>query len=233
MKQNPTNAVLHLGHSNGVVSLWSPSVGKALVSMLCHTAAVTDISIDREGNYLATAGIDGYLKIWDLRKFGFLHAFKLDKPANALDISERGCLAVGVGRKVQILRDAFHRPTDVTYLNHEIRTPNAALSGGGGLTAASRALLSNVSVNSLKFRPLEDVLCVGHSHGISSLIVPGSGEPNFDSYENNPFLTTKQRREAEVQNLLNKLSPDMIVLGMNRYFHPFTAICLHHFIFHQ
>jgi U3 small nucleolar RNA-associated protein 7 len=213
MKQNPNNAVMHLGHSNGVVSLWSPNSGKPLVSMLCHRAAVTDLAIDREGHYMATTGLDGYLKIWDIRKFQYLHSFKLDKPANALDISERGCLAVAEGRKIQILRNAFTRPYDVTYLQHEIRTPNAAMSHGGGITASTRALLSNVMINSLKFRPLEDVLCVGHSHGITSLIVPGAGEPNYDSFENNPFLTTRQRREAEVQNLLNKLSSDMIVLS--------------------
>lgn len=213
MKQNPHNAIMHLGHSNGIVTLWSPNSNKALVSMLCHRAAVTDLAIDRSGNYIATTGLDGYLKVWDVRKFSYLHSFKLEKPATAIDISERGCVAVATGRKVQILRNAFDRPYDVTYLNHEIRTPNQALSHGGGVTAATKALKSNVSISSLKFRPLEDVLCVGHSHGITSIIVPGSGEPNFDSYENNPFLTTKQRREAEVQNLLNKLPSEMIVLG--------------------
>lgn len=111
------------------------------------------------------------------------------------------------------MKDAFTTPRDITYLNHEIRTPNAALSSGGGVTAATKALLSKVNISSIKFRPLEDVLCAGHSHGITSLIVPGSGEPNFDSFENNPFATLKQRREGEVQNLLNKLPSEMIVLG--------------------
>lgn len=135
------------------------------------------------------------------------------KPANAVDISERGLIAVGCGRHIQILKDAFTTPRDITYLNHEIRTPNAALSSGGGVTAATKALLSKVNIASLAFRPLEDVLCAGHSHGITSLIVPGSGEPNYDSFENNPFMTLKQRRETEVQNLLNKLPSEMIVLG--------------------
>lgn len=120
---------------------------------------------------------------------------------------------MGIGRTVQVLKDAFtSQPTGVTYLKHTIRTPNASLSSGANVTASTRALASNVSVFSVRFRPLEDVLCAGHSHGVSTIIVPGAGEPNFDSFESNPFATSKQRRETEVQSLLHKLSPDMIGL---------------------
>lgn len=66
LKQNPHNAVTHLGHSNGVVSLWSPSAGKALVSMFCHKSPVTDLAIDRSGMHMATAGLDGFLKVWSI-----------------------------------------------------------------------------------------------------------------------------------------------------------------------
>ncbi len=147
-----------------------------------------------------------------MRKFGHLHAYKLDQPAQSIDISDRGMIGVAMGRNIQVLHHAFTNPMDVTYLRHEIRTPNATLSAGSGATAATRALLSKVSIANIQFRPLEDVLCAGHSHGVTSIIVPGSGEPNFDSFENNPFATSRQRREAEVQNLLNKLSSDLIGL---------------------
>lgn len=36
MRQNPWNGVMHLGHSNGVVSMWTPNVTTAVVKMLCH-----------------------------------------------------------------------------------------------------------------------------------------------------------------------------------------------------
>jgi U3 small nucleolar RNA-associated protein 7 len=213
LKQNPHNAVSHVGHSNGVVTLWSPSAGKALVSMFCHRSPITDLAIDREGRYMATAGLDGYMKIWDLRKFTALHSYKLDHPAVSLDVSDRGLLAIGTGRTMQVLRNAFTQPMDVTYLTHEIRTPNSALAGGAGSVASRKALLSDVKVHTVRFRPLEDIAGIGHSHGITTVIVPGAGEPNFDSFENNPFINTRQRREQEVQTLLNKLSHEMIGLG--------------------
>lgn len=168
LKHNNINAVSHLGHSNGVVSLWSPAAGKSLVSMFCHKAPVTDLAVDREGNYMATAGMDGMMKIWDLRTFKCLHSYHTDYPVISLDISETGLLAMGMGREVQVLKDSFTRPTETMYLRHEIVPPDSKMIAGGGALAARKALPSSIAVTCVKFRPLEDVLAIGHSHGMSS-----------------------------------------------------------------
>jgi U3 small nucleolar RNA-associated protein 7 len=36
MTQNPWNAVIHLGHTNGLVTLWTPNMSEAVIKMQCH-----------------------------------------------------------------------------------------------------------------------------------------------------------------------------------------------------
>jgi hypothetical protein len=52
---------------------------------------------------------------------------------------------------------------------------------------------------------VQDVLGIGHSKGVSSIIVPGAGEANFDTMEVNPYATKRQRQEKEVKQLLEKV----------------------------
>lgn len=60
------------------------------------------MAIDGSGRHMATAGVDGQLKLWDLRMLKPLHAYLCVRPATSLDISQRGMLAVGFGRRVQV-----------------------------------------------------------------------------------------------------------------------------------
>lgn len=75
MRQNPQNAVVHLGHSNGTVTLWSPNMGHPLVKMLTHRGPVRSLAVDGNGRYMATAGADSQVKVWDLRTYKEVHAY--------------------------------------------------------------------------------------------------------------------------------------------------------------
>ena len=63
-------------------------------------------------------------------------------------------------------KDAVSRKAAAPYLVHEL--PAAPLAG-------------------LRFRPYEDALLAGHGGGVTSVLVPGAGEPHFDSRVADPF----------------------------------------------
>lgn len=199
LRQNPRNAVLHLGHSNGTVSLYSPALSEPLVKMQCHHGApIRDLAVHPDGQYMVTAGADSKLKIWDLRTYRRLHTFTcMFAPPDSIDVSQRGLLGVAHGVHATIWSsDVFsHAKPKKPYMSHS--TANA----GGAL-------------RTIRFRPFEDVCALGASDGLSNVVVPGAGEPNLDSREHStdPFQDTKRRREAEVRSLLDKLGPETIVL---------------------
>jgi U3 small nucleolar RNA-associated protein 7 len=195
MRQNPRNAILHLGHHTGVVTLWSPNMGTPLVKMLCHKGPVNALAVDPSGYTMVTAGADRKLKVWDLRNYKEQQMYMLNKPVDVVDISQLGVLATGFGPHVHVWRDYTTTKAQKPYMTHD-------LSMGG-------------RIFDLHFTPFDDTLGIGHMKGFSQILVPGSGEPNFDTFEANPFETKKQRRESTVVKLLEKIQPSMINLDTN------------------
>ncbi|RCH91842.1 Small subunit (SSU) processome component, partial [Rhizopus stolonifer] len=115
MTQNRYNAVIHLGHQNGTVTLWSPSMPSPLVKMQCHRGPVQAIAVDKGGHYMATSGTDGQLKIWDIRNYGCLQEYYTPRTATSLDISDTGLLSVGMHTHVQVWKDAFRKKQESPY----------------------------------------------------------------------------------------------------------------------
>lgn len=107
MRMNPYNSVVGLGHSNGTVTMWTPNMSTPLVTMLCHRGPVTAVAYDAGGMHMVTGGMDGKVKVWDVRKFVEMHTYFATSPAKAVEISQRGLMAVGCGSKVEVWRDAL------------------------------------------------------------------------------------------------------------------------------
>lgn len=198
--QNPYNAVLHTGHQNGVVSLWSPNSTTPLVKVLAHRGPVRSLAVDREGRYMVSAGSDMKMAVWDIRAFKPVHTYFMRRPGSSIAISDRNLTAVGWGTQVSIWRDLFTKAKED---QEKVQSPYMGWGGEGQ------------KVERVRWCPFEDVLGVSHDKGFSSILVPGAGEANFDAMELNPYETKRQRQEAEVKMLLNKLQPGMISLDPN------------------
>lgn len=145
---------------------------------------------------MATAGKDGMVKVWDCRNWkGAVRSWRLRSAGDAeLEFSQRGMLAVASGGSVNV----YTKPTTPAsnsppplYLTHPV---------------------IHKPITSVHFCPFQDILTVGHDKGLSSILVPGAGEPNFDSSEADPFENKRGRREREVKGLLDKIPADMIAL---------------------
>ncbi|EKX73397.1 conserved hypothetical protein [Theileria equi strain WA] len=194
MCQNKNNAVIHLGHNDGTVSLWVPNLAKAPVTMLAHKGPVSSLGV--YGNYMVSSGFDGFWKIWDLRKYNeaIRKNYVGSKPPSSITISQTGILSMALGGRVEFYtlftENAVKEPS--LYLRHQFQSQE---------------------VKSIAFQPFEDMCTVGTTFGISTLIVPGSGFANFDALEQNPYETGKVSRDREVQRLLEKLPPDSITLA--------------------
>lgn len=197
-RQNPYNAILHVGHKNGTVSLWSPNSTSPLIKMLAHRGPVRSVAMDREGRYMVSAGQDSRMSVWDIRNYKEVNSYFVNSPGSSVSISDRNLTAVGWGTQVTVWNGLFNKAVED---QEKVQRPYMAWGGEGQ------------RIERVRWCPLEDVLGVSHDEGFSSIIIPGAGEPNFDALEINPYESVKQRQESEVKGLLNKLQPEMISLN--------------------
>jgi U3 small nucleolar RNA-associated protein 7 len=167
---------------------------------------------------MASAGRDGSVKVWDCRNWkGAVREWGTRGTGGTeVEWSARGFLGVASGGSVNVRFCFFHQnsylPTPKVYHPPTIRTPHLHHSPPPLYLTHPLPSTSSRPVTSIRFTPFQDALTLGHSSGLSSILVPGSGEPNFDSSEADPFESKKARREHEVRALLDKIQPDMIAL---------------------
>ncbi|KAM7208583.1 hypothetical protein V8F20_001006 [Naviculisporaceae sp. PSN 640] len=200
LTQNPWNSVLHTGHQNGTVTLWSPNSTEPLVKLLAHRGPVRSLAVDRGGRYMVSTGQDNKMAVWDIRMFKEVNNYFTRTPASSVAISDTGLTAVGWGTHTTVWKGLFDKERSS---QEKVQSPYMTWGGEGR------------TVERVKWCPFEDVLGIGHNEGFSSVIIPGAGEANYDALEVNPFETKKQRQEGEVKALLNKLPPEMIALDPN------------------
>ncbi len=146
-----------------------------------------------DGTYLATGGMDGFVKVWDCRTWRAVKELRLSGRAPVdVAFSQTGRIAVTCAKSVEIYESAKKLKAFQPYLSHKLDGSHAT--------------------NSV-FRPFEDVLLVGHALGVDSILVPGSGEASYDAIDgDDPYRSKKGRKTAVVRGLLDKLPIETITL---------------------
>jgi U3 small nucleolar RNA-associated protein 7 len=197
MCQNNYNAIILTGHSNGCVNMWTPNFSEPVVKILTHPNTVNSVAVDHGGHNLITCGNDSKMRIWDLRTNKQLYEYYTPLLATSVNVSQKGLLAVAYGSKVDIWKDYSKSKQKEPYMSHLFKN-------------------NQTKTKNVKFVNFEDFLGIGTNFGFSSIVVPGAGEANFDTFENNPYQTKNQRQSAEVKMLLEKIPAEMITLDPNQ-----------------
>lgn len=105
MTQNPSNAVLCVGDSKGIVSMWSPNSTKPLAKLLCHHQPILTCTVHPYGTYMATSSIDKSVKIFDVRQLtGPVSRMHLRSAAHRMCYSQRDLLALSMGNVLEVYR---------------------------------------------------------------------------------------------------------------------------------
>jgi len=198
MCQNPKNGVIITGHSNGLINMYTPNYGNdSIIKIFAHNNNVNNICIDIDGNYLISCGGDSKMKIWDLRNsYKCLYEYFNPNIVSSISISQKNLLSISYGNIIEVWKDFYIKKQKEPYMKHHFKN-------------------NKIKINQMKFVNFEDYLGIGTNYGFSSIIIPGSGIANFDTFENNPYETKNQRKENEIKNLLEKIPYNMITIDNN------------------
>ena len=134
---------------------------------------------------MATVGADKKMKVWDLRKMKCLYEYWTPRPVNKVSISQKGLLALCCKDSLVVWKDWFRAKQKAPYMKHD---------------SHNRKFL-----NDCQFVPYEDYIGLGLQGGFETALIPGSAEANFDTFEEGIGLSRKQKREQEVQKVLEKV----------------------------
>ncbi len=121
--QGPVKVSVADGPVHSMYLLMCRSIGASHTNVpffLRVQGSVKSLAADATGRHLVTTGTDSQVCVWDLRTFKPLHSYFSRAPAEWCDISQRGMLAVGWGRKVSVWQDALARKQAAPYLSHTL-----------------------------------------------------------------------------------------------------------------
>ena len=132
-------------------------------------------SVSSDGKYMATSSQDASLKIWDLRTWKCLSTKRLPRGAHQLQYSQRGLLAASFANVVELWK---RKNNMISIFNLLFKDPWEE-----ECIQPIMQYKTALAPTTLEFCPYEDVLGIGSKKGFESILAPGAGEPNPDSWQ--------------------------------------------------
>jgi U3 small nucleolar RNA-associated protein 7 len=141
--------------------------------MFCHHSQINDAAVTQDGRYLATVGADNRFKVWDIRmmKNLFDYFVGVSGGGRKLSCSQKGLLALAGKDRVEIWKDWYLSKQKASFMKYD---------------TVDRRIITDI-----QFAPYEDYLGIGTERGFQTCMVPGSGEANFDTFEEGINLSRK------------------------------------------
>ena len=116
---------------------------------------------------MITSGLDHLLNVWDLRTYKQLKSIKLPSGASNLAFSHKNLIATSLRNEIVVFK---HNLLETTQSNSGEEIEIETLKEN---EIYLKHRLNSSIIQNLQFCPYEDVLGIGHSNGISSILVPG------------------------------------------------------------
>lgn len=80
MQWHPSKALIVTGSKINVVSLWDPNTREQVSTVHAHKSAICKVAWNPEGYSFLSAGVDGLVKLWDIRMMKQLLVYKITQP---------------------------------------------------------------------------------------------------------------------------------------------------------
>lgn len=106
------------GVSNGVIQVWDMKTQAVVTNFNEHKEGISAIAFSENGYYMASSGVDGLVKLWDLRNGNCLQNLEIGSPINALQFDYSGSYLAAAASDLSIFNTkswekVYHNEEDV------------------------------------------------------------------------------------------------------------------------
>jgi WD40 repeat protein len=83
------------------VRLWEVSSGRPLATLSGHTGGVDGVALSADGQLLASGGLDGTVKLWEVKSGACLRTLRAERRYERMDIS--GLIGITAAQRASLI----------------------------------------------------------------------------------------------------------------------------------